>query len=138
MFASLSQLGTQIISQHYMFASLSQLGTQIISQHYMFASLSQLGTQIISQHYMFASLSQLGTQIISQHYMFASLSQLGTQIISQHCLPVSHNWNIALGTKWPSLYLIQESPPQFQNQFMAWVYVRSITHSTMYQKAPFC
>ena len=28
--------------------------------------------------------------------------------------------------------------PQFENQIMAWVHVRSITSSTMYQKAPFC
>ena len=33
---------------------------------------------------------------------------------------------------------IQESPPQFENQIMAQVYIRSITRSTMYQKAPFC
>ena len=33
---------------------------------------------------------------------------------------------------------IRESPPQFKNQIMAHVYVRSITGSTMYQKAPFC
>ena len=31
-----------------------------------------------------------------------------------------------------------ESPPQLENQIMARVYVRSITRSTMYQKAPFC
>ena len=39
------------------------------------------------------------------------------------------------------LYLvlvIQENPPQFENQIMAWVYIRSITRSTnLYQKAPF-
>ena len=29
---------------------------------------------------------------------------------------------------------IQESPPHFENQIMAQVYVRSITRSTMYQK----
>ena len=34
--------------------------------------------------------------------------------------------------------LIRESPPQFENRIMARVYVRSITRSTMYQKAPFC
>ena len=34
--------------------------------------------------------------------------------------------------------VIQESRPQFQNRIMAPVYVRSITRSTMYQKAPFC
>ena len=33
--------------------------------------------------------------------------------------------------------LIRESPPQFENRIMARVYVRSITRSTMYQKAPF-
>ena len=33
---------------------------------------------------------------------------------------------------------IRESPPQFENRIMARVYVRSITRSTMYQKAPFC
>ena len=32
----------------------------------------------------------------------------------------------------------RESQPQFENQIMARVYVRSITHSTMYQKASFC
>ena len=32
---------------------------------------------------------------------------------------------------------IQESLPQFENRIMARVYVRSITPSTMYQKAPF-
>ena len=30
---------------------------------------------------------------------------------------------------------IWESPPQFENRMMAWVYVRSITRSTMYQKS---
>ena len=34
--------------------------------------------------------------------------------------------------------LIRESPPQSENRIMAPVYVRSITRSTMYQKAPFC
>ena len=34
--------------------------------------------------------------------------------------------------------IIQESPPQFENRIMAPVYVRNNTHSTMYQKAPFC
>ena len=33
---------------------------------------------------------------------------------------------------------IRESLPQFENQIMARVYVRKITRSTMYQKAPFC
>ena len=35
---------------------------------------------------------------------------------------------------WP----IQESPPQFENRIMARVYIRNITRSTMFQKAPFC
>ena len=34
--------------------------------------------------------------------------------------------------------IIQLSLPQFENWLMAWVYVRSIMGSTMYQKAPFC
>ena len=33
---------------------------------------------------------------------------------------------------------IRESPPQFDNRIRARVYVRRITRSTMYQKAPFC
>ena len=33
---------------------------------------------------------------------------------------------------------IWESPPQFDNQIMARVYVRIIMRSTMYQKALFC
>ena len=33
---------------------------------------------------------------------------------------------------------ILESPPQFENRIMAQVYIRIITRSTMYQKAPFC
>ena len=33
---------------------------------------------------------------------------------------------------------IRESPPQFENRIMVRVYVRSITRSTMYQKASFC
>ena len=37
-----------------------------------------------------------------------------------------------------TLRTIRESPPQFENRIMARVYVRSITRSTMYQKAPFC
>ena len=37
-----------------------------------------------------------------------------------------------------SSFYIRESPPQFENQIMARVYVRSIMRSTMYQKAPFC
>ena len=32
----------------------------------------------------------------------------------------------------------RESPPKFENQTMARLYVRSIMRSTMYQKAPFC
>ena len=32
----------------------------------------------------------------------------------------------------------RESTPQFENQIMAWLYARSITRSTTYQKAPFC
>ena len=36
-----------------------------------------------------------------------------------------------------TLYLsIRESPPQFENRIMAWVYVRSISRSAIYQKAP--
>ena len=35
-----------------------------------------------------------------------------------------------------ALEIIRESPPQFENPIMAGVYVRSITRSTMYQKAP--
>ena len=37
-----------------------------------------------------------------------------------------------------SLLGIRESLSQFENQIMALVFVRSITRSTMYQKAPFC
>ena len=37
-----------------------------------------------------------------------------------------------------SLCSIPKGPPQFENQIMAWVYVRSIMPSTMYQKASFC
>ena len=36
------------------------------------------------------------------------------------------------------IIIIRESLPQFENQIMARVYVRSIMRSTMYQKAPFC
>ena len=36
------------------------------------------------------------------------------------------------------LYIIRESSPQFENRIMARVYVRSITRSIMYQKAPVC
>ena len=32
----------------------------------------------------------------------------------------------------------RESPPPFENQIMAWVYVRGIMRSTMCQNAPFC
>ena len=31
----------------------------------------------------------------------------------------------------------RESPAQFENRIMPWVYVRRVTHSTMYEKAPF-
>ena len=34
--------------------------------------------------------------------------------------------------------VIRESPPQFENRIKARVYVRSITLSTMYQKAQLC
>ena len=37
-----------------------------------------------------------------------------------------------------SFKCIQESPSQFENRIMPRVYVRRITRSTMYQKAPFC
>ena len=47
--------------------------------------------------------------------------------------PAIHNFNNVLLTG----RYIRESPPQFENQIMAWVYVSSITRSTMYQKAPF-
>ena len=40
--------------------------------------------------------------------------------------------------KWPIVKQIRESPPHFENQIMAQVYVRSITRSTLYQKALFC
>ena len=33
---------------------------------------------------------------------------------------------------------IRESPSQFENRIMPRVYIKSITRSTMYQKAPFC
>ena len=38
----------------------------------------------------------------------------------------------------PAHRIIRQGPPQFQNQFMAQVYVRSIMRSNMYQEAPFC
>ena len=49
-------------------------------------------------------------------------------------------WNPPYFIWWlvTSMQCIRESPPQFENRIMAQVYVRSITHSTMYQKAPFC
>ena len=34
--------------------------------------------------------------------------------------------------------LIPESPAQFEKRIKPRVYVRRITHSTMYEKAPFC
>ena len=40
--------------------------------------------------------------------------------------------------KYHTVGCIQESQPQFENQIMARVYVRRITRSTMYQKAPLC
>ena len=47
--------------------------------------------------------------------------------------------NLILTSKWRILHeCIRESPPQFENQIMPLVYRRSITRSTMYQKAPFC
>ena len=39
---------------------------------------------------------------------------------------------------WQMRCLIRESPSQFENRIMARMYVRSITHSSMYQKVPFC
>ena len=33
---------------------------------------------------------------------------------------------------------IGEKPAQFENGIKPWVYVRRITRSTMYKKAPFC
>ena len=40
---------------------------------------------------------------------------------------------------WPSKETpIRDSPPKLENQIMARVCKQSITHSTMYQKAPFC
>ena len=33
---------------------------------------------------------------------------------------------------------IRESPPKFENQIKARVFIRNITRSTMYRKAPFC
>ena len=50
-------------------------------------------------------------------------------------LPSRQRVNISTGSKTKT---IRESPPQFENPIMAQVYVRSIMHSTMYQKAPFC
>ena len=40
--------------------------------------------------------------------------------------------------EYSQLMFIRRSPPQFENRIMARVYVRSITRSIMYQKAPFC
>ena len=37
-----------------------------------------------------------------------------------------------------SLVSIGESPAQFENPINPRVYVRRVTHSTMYEKAPFC
>ena len=34
--------------------------------------------------------------------------------------------------------VIRESPSQFKNRIMPRVYIKSITHIIMYQKAPFC
>ena len=42
----------------------------------------------------------------------------------------------AFAFEWDGSF--QESRPQFENRIMVQVYVRSITRSTMYQKAPFC
>ena len=44
----------------------------------------------------------------------------------------------AFGTPLNRSEYIWESLSQFENRIMPRVYKRSITHSTMYQKAPFC
>ena len=36
------------------------------------------------------------------------------------------------------IFCIRESPSQFKNRILPRVYIRSMTRSTMYQKAPFC
>ena len=51
---------------------------------------------------------------------------------------LSHQLILQKGKGSVPVYLIRESPPQFENRSMARVYVRSITRSTMHQKAPFC
>ena len=39
---------------------------------------------------------------------------------------------------WLNQLFIRESPSQFENRIMPRGYVRRMTRSTMYQKAPFC
>ena len=51
-------------------------------------------------------------------------------------------WRFSVGDDGPALNagwvaFIRESPQQFENRIIARVYVRSITRSAMYQKAPF-
>ena len=60
-------------------------------------------------------------------YAFAALNELLGDL------------NLSHATSNPdTMHRIRESPPQFENRIMARVYVRTITRSTMYQKAPCC
>ena len=67
------------------------------------------------------------------YYTFGSVFMLYLAHLStsEHKMVQVNNMN-------QSMYLIRESPSQFENRIVPRVYIRSITHSTMYQKAPFC
>ena len=56
-----------------------------------------------------------------------------------HCMQVGKSRSMIMvnvGRKTSTC--IRESPAQFENQIKTQVYKRRITHSTMYEKAPFC
>ena len=63
--------------------------------------------------------------------------QFGLRYCSYRSRWSSLIWLLCLPQRFPKYSSIRESPPQFENRIMAWVYVRSITRSTMCQKPPF-
>ena len=57
-------------------------------------------------------------------------------IMVKHAVP--RNNHFCQFNQKVKVHVIWESPPQFENRITAWVYVRSISRNSMYQKAPFC
>ena len=62
-------------------------------------------------------------------------------VVDRHPCHMTVNFGVFVDDgrgKLPTLYRNRESLAQFDNLIKHWVYVRRITRTTMYEKAPFC